>query len=268
MKKIRIISAALFFASVIVSCDKDYNNDDNNYTPPVNANVFTAGGDSAGIAAKLTEFRNTLGATLNTAPGATGGRREINWDAVPASFTNNNNFPHDFFGQTDAALPNGRKRGFIIENTAVPFRVDSTNFVDVASSYNAQFRDFSPKKLFMSMGGNETIAVFRVPGTATEAFVKGFGVVFADVDNAGSTTIEFFNGAKSLGVYKAPVSGQSTKGFSLLGVYFPDEKITKVKIKSGQATLSGANLDITTAGGTQDIVVMDDFLYDEPKSIQ
>lgn len=263
MKKTNLVLAVTALFLAVSSCKK---NDDNPYTEPtVNSVVFAASGDSASIASKLADFRTQLGTTLNTAPGAVGGRREINWDAVPPSFTNNNTFPHNFFNNPDPALANGRKRGFVIENTSVPFRVDSTSFGDIAASYQAQFKNFSPKRLFMSMGGNETIGIFQVPGATTPAFVKGFGVIFCDVDNDNSASIEFFNGTKSLGVFKAPKSTQSTQGFSLLGVYFPDEKVTKIKIISGQNTLGTGNLDITTGGGAQDIVVMDDFLYDEPK---
>jgi hypothetical protein len=266
MKKMNLLVAAIASIILVSSCNKD--DDYQNEQPPVvNAVVFAAGGDSSAIVTKLGEFRNQLGATLNTAPGAIGGRREINWDAVPASFTNNNNFPLDFFGQSDPALPNGRKRGFVLENNGVTFRVDSTDFSEISSTYASQFRLFSPKRLFMSIGSSESVAIFKVPGTTTDAFVKGFGVIFSDVDNANSTSIEFFNGNKSLGVYKAPISGQGAKGFSLLGVYFPDEKVTRVKIRSGQTTLGATALDLSSGGAT-DVVVMDDFLYDEPKAIQ
>lgn len=264
MKKTNFVLAAALVI-ITASCKK---NDDTPYTEPtVNAVVFSASGDSTAISAKLADFRTQLGTTLNTAPGAVGGRREINWDAVPVSFTNNNSFPHNFFNNPDPALANGRKRGFVIENTAVPFRVDSSGFGDIAASYAAQFKNFSPKRLFMSMAGNETVGIFQVPGATTSAFVKGFGVIFCDVDNDNSASIEFFNGTKSLGVFKAQKSTQNTFSFSLLGVYFPDEKVTKVKIISGQNTLAAGNFDITTPGGTQDIVVMDDFLYDEPKTL-
>lgn len=262
MKKTNFVLAAAALLIVSTSCKK---NDDAPYTDPaVNAKVFTASGDSAAIASKLADFRTELGTTLNSAPGAVGGRREINWDAVPASFTNANNFPHNFFNNPDPALANGRKRGFVIENTAVAFRVDSTAFADVSATYAAQFKAFSPKRLFMSMGGNETIGIFQIPGATTAAFVKGFGVIFSDVDNDNSASIEFFNGTKSLGIYKAPKATIAGSSFSLLGVYFPDEKVTKVRIISGQNTLGG--LDIS-AGGTQDIVVMDDFLYNEPVAL-
>jgi hypothetical protein len=263
MKKFRNSFAMLFVIVTAVSCKKEKTEE-----PVVQkGTIFSAYGDSTAISGKLAEFRTQLGATLNTAPGATGGRREINWDAVPASFTNNNNFPLDFFGQSDPALPNGRKRGFVIENNGAAFRVDSTNFVDIASSYTAQFQIFSPKRLFMSIGSSETVAVFKVPGTTTNASVKGFGVIFTDVDDVNSTKIEFFNGSQSLGIYKAPASGQATKGFSFLGVYFPNDKVTKVKIISGSSTLGTGILDVTS-GGTVDLVTMDDFLYDEPVALQ
>ncbi len=246
---------AAIAAAAFASCNKK---DDQPAAPAVNATVLTASGD---ITAKLTEYRNLLGATLNTTPGATGGRREINWDAVPPSFTNAGNFPLDFFGSADPALAAGRKRGFVLLG-GTNFRVDSTDFADLDASFAAQFDAFSPKRLFAYTTNTVTQAIFKVPGTTTDAHVKGFGVIFSDVDDAKSTSIEFFNGDKSLGVYYAPVRSGSSS-FSLLGVYFPDDKVTKVKVTVGNATLSSGAKDISS-GGTADLVVMDDFLYSEP----
>jgi hypothetical protein len=259
-------AAIILSAAVLFTACKKNSNDYNPPAPPVvNAQVFSVAADSVGIVSKLNEFRNTLGATLNSAPGATGGRREVNWDGVPANLTNINGFPSDFFGSSDPTLANGRKRGLLMTNTGTSFRVDSTDFSEVDASYADQFNRFSPKRLFVYMGNNVTECTFKVPGTTTDAFVKGFGVIFNDVDDANSTSLEFFNGSKSLGVYKAQASASGQ--FSLLGVYFPDEKVTKVKITSGNGLLANGTKDITS-GGTKDLVVMDDFLYDEPKSIQ
>jgi hypothetical protein len=265
MKKQTINLAAAVLASTLLftACSKDNGYGNNPPAPTVNAQEFKSAGDSTGIAAKLNEFKNILGATLNSAPGAIGGRREVNWDAVPANLTNVNGFPSDFFGSADPALANGRKRGLLMSNTGTSFRVDSTDFIEVDASYGDQFNRFSPKKLFVYMGNTVTECTFKVPGTTTEAFIKGFGVIFNDVDDANSTSIEFFNGSKSLGVYKAL---QSPSGqFSFLGVFFPDEKITKLKITSGNGLLASGTKDVSN-GGTKDLVVMDDFLYDEPKT--
>jgi len=251
--------------TIFASCNKE---EDSNYTPPpppaVNSVIVSAAGDSAGIVAKLNEFRLLAGDPLNGAPGATTGRREVNWDGVPANLTNANNFPFDFFGSADPALGNGRKRGLIMNNTGTSFRVDTTDFSEIDASYASQFEAFSRKRLFISVGNNVTEVTFKLPGTTTEAFVKGFAVIFSDVDLANVTTVEYFNGTKSIGVFKAAIAPQ---GFSFVGVSFPNEKVTRVKITSGNGVLAGGVKDISN-GGTKDLVAMDDFLYSEPQPMQ
>jgi hypothetical protein len=259
------VIALAVLTTVFTSCKKTYSDDyQQPDVPPVASAVFSAAGDSASLVTKLNDYRNLIGATLNVAPGATGGRREVNWDAVPASFTNSNNFPFDFFGSADPALANGRKRGLIMTNTGTSFRVDSTDYADIDPSYAAQFEVFSKKRLFVYLGNTVTDITFKVPGSLTDASVKGFGVIFSDVDDANSTSMEFFDGSKSLGVFKAPAAAGSGK-FSFLGVQFPNDKVTRVKIICGNGLLATGVKDLTD-GGTKDLVVMDDFLYSEPIS--
>lgn len=269
MKKLTTSAAiaSLFAAILITGCKKDsYYNDGAKPAPAVKSVVRSVAGDSAGILGKLNEFRLLAGDPLNTAPGVSAGRREVNWDAVPAAFTNANNFPFDFFGASDAALPNARKRGLILQNTGTSFRVDSTSFADVDASYATQFQTFSKKRLFTYMGNNVTEISFKVPGTNIDAAVHGFGAIFSDVDDANSTSIEYFSGNKSLGIFKVPAK-TATGNFSFLGVVFPDEKVTKIKITSGNGLLGAGVKDISN-GGTKDLVVMDDFIYDEPAAQQ
>ena len=82
-----------------------------------NATELKAAGDSSAIIGTINQFRKILGDSLNVAPGKTSGRREVNWDGVPANFTNNNTFPPDFFNLTDPAGANGRKRGLVYSAT-------------------------------------------------------------------------------------------------------------------------------------------------------
>jgi hypothetical protein len=264
----RIFIATIIVAGILQSCDKDddYNYNNDGKEPHIEANVLKASGDSATIIGSLNQFRALLGDSVNNAPGKTSGRREVNWDGVPAQFTNNNNFPLDFFNTTDPAGPNGRKRGLVYLNTGSPIRLDSSSFSEIDASYANQLLPFSKKKALISANSTVSEIVFKVAGTNTDAFVKGFGVIFTDVDTENSTSLEFFNGSKSLGVFYAS-KRNSAGGFSFLGVFFPKEKITRIKINSGNGVAATGVKDLSD-GGNNDIVAYDDFFYDEPKSLQ
>jgi hypothetical protein len=271
----KLILASVVFAS-FASCSKDpsYLKDqsenksllqtEENPRPELKpeAIVFKAVGD---ISAALSEFRELLG-PLNIKPGATGGHREVNWDAVPVDKTNNTLFPGDFFGASDLTLPDGRKRGIINTTPGSGFSVSNNDFFFINPTYDDQFNDFSPEKTFIPVGSNITDNFFKVPGTDIDATVQGFGVVFSDVNNASSTSMEFYDGERLLGSFKVPNIGNNNPGgFSFLGVYFPNEKVTRVRIFSGSAPLSPTQNDLSN-GGREDLVIMDDFIYSEPRN--
>ena len=276
---VKILLASLALASM-ASCSKNgpgYMKDEPGSTLSKKENfgkdtkteaiVFKASGDSLAILPALDEFRDTLGIIVNIHPGATGGHREINWDGGPAELTNNDLFPGDFFAATNPALPDGRKRGLINTTPGTGFSISDNRFLFINPTYPDQFKVFSPKKLFTSIGSNITDNFFKVPGTNIDASVQGFGVVFSDVNNASSTSMEFYSGDRLLGSFKVPnVGNNDPGGFSFLGVYFPNEKITRVRIFSGSAALSATQNDISNGGG-EDLVVMDDFIYSEPEEL-
>jgi hypothetical protein len=226
--------------------------------PPPAYATFETLGDSVSIAAKLDEFRAALGGSLNApnTPPADSGRREINWDGVPAALTDVDTFPANFFNVNS-------KRGVVFTTPGSGFRIDSTDFAAVNAGLADQFRFFSPKKLFMPVGSNQLDIDFKLVGSTTNGLVKGFGAVFADVDKPGSTTIEFFdaNGVR-IALLKAP-NHNSTQLLSFSGAVFDAPIIARVRITSGEAALTATSIDVT-AGGTQDLVVMDDFVYGEP----
>ena len=269
MKK--VFSGIALLATIVVvlaSCSKDHNPPNppgggGHPDPEVDKVVVNGAGDLASVTENFNEFRKLVGDPLNVAPGARGGRREVNWDAVPANFTNNNNFPFDFFGSSDPAAANGRKRGLLYEKDGI-FRVDSTDFSEIDRSYGAQFEPFSRKRLFADIDDNVTDITFNVPGSDTAAFVNAFGVIFSDVDVSNYTTVEFFNKNRSLGTFKAQAAPQ---GFSFLGVAFANEKVTRIRITAGNGTLGAGNKEISD-GGAYDLVVMDDFIYSEPREIK
>jgi plastocyanin len=228
--------------------------------PPPGYTTFETLGDSVSIAFKLGEFRAALGGSLNApnTPPADSGRREINWDGVPAALTNVDTFPANFFNANS-------KRGAVYSTPGTGLRVDSTNFAAVNASLGAQFTFFSAKKLFMPVGSNQVDVTFRLVGTTTPGLVKGFGAVFVDVDRAGSTTIEFFDADDvRIGVVTAP-SHRDAQLLSFVGAVFEAPIVARVRITSGDAALTATSTDVS-AGGTADLVVMDDFVYGEPRA--
>ncbi len=232
-----------------------------NALPPANFTTFGAQGDSSIMAANLDAFRAALGGPLNppNAPPADSGRREINWDGVPAALTNVDTFPETFFNVNS-------KRGVLYASLGTGLRVDSTAFASVNAGLGDQFKPFSAKKLFMPVGSNQVDVDFQLVGTTTVGLVKGFGVIFSDVDRAGSTRIEYFDlaGAR-IADLQAPAQA-GAHAFSFIGAVFDAPIIARVQITSGDAALNATITDLS-AGGTSDLVVMDDFLYGEPQPL-
>lgn len=219
--------------------------------------VITGAGD---IGSKINEFRGVLGEQLNTMPGAVGGRREINWDAVPANLLDKP-LAGNFFNTPGANVPATRQKGLVYSAATNNFQVSKDGFKSVNTSTADGFSAFSGSQTFANVGSNLWEIGFQVPGEPVIATVKGFGMVFSDVDVANSTFIEFFNGPKSLGKFFAPVHDVHSN-LSFLGVYFHDERVTHILV-GHDGTLSEGGADVS-AGGQRDFVVFDDFLFDEP----
>jgi hypothetical protein len=105
--------------------------------------------------------------------------------------------------------------------------------------------------------------LFQVAGQPTPAVVRGFGIVFSDVDFASKTTIELFaKDGSSLGVFAAPTRSDAG-GLSFVGVTFDQPIIARVRITLGTGAL-GAGVNDVTDGGTADLVVLDNVIYGEP----
>jgi hypothetical protein len=222
------------------------------------ANVFTAAGD---ITPTVTAYRQALGTLNANTPGSqSGGRREINWDAVPPGATNTDNFPADFFNQPAV----GRARGAVFSTPGTGFRVSDNNFSDLDAAFGHQFVFFSPIRTFAAVGSSEMTVQFFVPGSSDPAVSTGFGVVFSDVDREGSASIRLFDAqGKSLGRYAAP---PAPGGLSFVGVVYPTAVVARVEIESGQAAVAVGAVDVSDRDGgkARDLVIMDDFIYGEP----
>lgn len=255
-RTIAVILGALAIAATIIGCS--------NYNPPTRppapppgpqATVLSATGD---IVAKAGDFRTLLGDPNNTgvAGQQAAGRREVNWDGAGARpFNNRDDFPPDFFnGNGLIYLGNG-------------FRNDSLLFAEVNPTYANEFHAFSPKVMFSAVGTNVIEVSFHAAGTQTAAGVTGFGVVLSDVDLDNTTSLELFDkNRQSLGRFFAPKRSDAN-GNSFVGAKFDDPIVASVRITAGNGSL-GAGVNDISAGGTKDLVVIDNVIYGEPKAIQ
>ena len=261
----------------IISADADINVTAEDFIAPA---VFQAAGPNiASIQGTVTDFRNALGDpngnTLNEV--ITGGRREINWDgAVP----------------TDVTTPPVNPFNTFLNNRGAQFTTPGIGLSQAPPSggpqgglaalfgnatYGTAFRAFSTQRLFTPVGSNITDTLFFVAGSngTVRAAVTGFGVIFTDVDqpdgsgpgnkhgNRGSSTlVQFFdvNGRLLFSGFAPASPGDG--GFSFLGIKFSDPRIASVRIIAGNVA-PGPNDD-----DVNDIVMMDDFIYGEPRKLQ
>jgi hypothetical protein len=227
--------------------------------------TFSASGANAtDIQATVDSFRAGLGALNPNVAGSFGtGRREINWDGVPDALSAPNNLPANFFNVNSP-------RGVVFSTPGTGFQVGATaasgtpvEFGNINALYPSLFETFSAQRLFTALGSNVVDVNFFIPGTTTPAFTTGFGAVFSDLDLANTTSIQFFNLANvSIGTLFAPsATGNETLSF-VGGLFNAGEQVGHVRITSGNSAL-GPNESLPAT----DLVVMDDFIYAEPRAI-
>ena len=143
-------------------------------------------------------------------------------------------------------------------------------------TYKTSFRAFSASRLFSAIGGKITDVTFFVPGGGNvSATVNGFAAVFTDVDQPdgsgparkrgnrnASTLIEYYGTDGQLLFSSYVPASPGDGGFSFFGVVFPDARVARVRITSGDVAPGPNDSD------KDDVVMMDDFIFGEPRSIQ
>jgi hypothetical protein len=234
---------------------------------PTGAPAFTVFSDSGANAAAITDtvdaFRAVLGNpnnANNAGPLATG-RREINWDGggPPVIDGTAPVTPFTVFQNTRGATFTTPGTG--LTQAAATGGLLSLDLIN--PQYAALFAPFSPNRLFAPIGSNITDGFFSIPGTGgtVPAGVRGFGVVFSDVDLAGtSVALTTTTGATRLLPVETFLGNQT---FSFLGAFLDPAEglITSVRIITGTSALGPSE------SSTVDLVVMDDFLYGEPQAV-
>jgi hypothetical protein len=222
-------------------------------------NVVAISGD---VDPHIPEFAASIGEPNNGAePGfhATG-RRQINWDGVPAQFTNTDAFPANFFNVNSP-------RGTVYEAVGgTGLRVSDNNFADINPTYGTDLIPFSEPKLFAPIGSNVLDVRFFIPGTEQPAVVQSFGAVVVDVDKQDVSRLQAFDKNGHL-IADVPVPTRADPDeYSLVGVTFKKPLIAEVRLILGDTPL-GAGVNDVSSGGTADVVVLDDFIYSEPQPL-
>ena len=233
--------------------------------------VFQAAGPTIeSIQGTVDEFRVALGDPNNAnAPGPlTSGRREINWDGGGAATTISET-PFAGFLVIRGALFTTPGSGFVqAPPSGLADTFDNPTYADI-------FQPFSPLRLFSPIGSNITEALFFVPGGGNiPATTTGFGAVFTDVDkpdgsgpgkkrgNRGASTLIEYFGIHGELLFSSFVPASPGDGsLSFFGIVFDDPRIARVRITSGDIAPGPDD------GGKHDIVVMDDFIFGEPRPL-
>jgi hypothetical protein len=234
------------------------------FSPAAFANftVFeAAGANPAAITSTRDAFRASVGGgTVAGANGSFGGlRREINWDGVPDAFSDPNALPANFFNVNSP-------RGVVFSTPGTGFLVSANAGLSVPTLFGFpnDFQTFSPQKLFTAVNSTITDVQFFLPGTSTVSTTSAFGLVFVDVEVAGTTRLDFFDLQNNLIFSRNALVG-GNQGLTFLGgVANGGEMIARVRITSGANTLVSNGV---LGNPIDDIVVMDDFLYAEPFGI-
>jgi len=236
------------------------------------AKVFQAAGpNAASIQSAVDQFRAALGGVNNgnAAGPINGGRREINWDGGGSTATSLGVTPFDVFLNTRGDRSTTPGTGFVQATPA--------GLADLFQNptYATIFTPFSPSRLFSAIGSNITETSFFVPGNGDSiaAATRGFGVVFTDVDlpdgsgpgekrgnRHASTLVEYFAADGSTLFSSFVPASPGDGGLSFFGVVLNDARIARVKITAGGA--------IPGEDDSNDVVVMDDFIYGEPSAIR
>lgn len=240
--------------------------------------VFSGSGANATTA--LEAFRAAIGGGKNTAAAPQiGGRREINWDGVKLDGT-------DASPTTQVVDPNKtviidvdrfKGQGTLF---ADPYAVSGDGFTSVNPASAGQFPAFSPNNTFVMQDPNSGQfddrfigESFVLAGSNSAAGTRGFGAIFLDVEDAASSSIEYFgrdgNGNQvSLGTYAVPVGSDGEPQF--LAVLFDRPIVTDVNLTVGtNALFSFDGTEFKSFGAENlaagiDLANTDDFVFAEP----
>ena len=222
----------------------------------------SAGANAAAITATRDAFRLAVGGgAVAGANGSFGGlRREISWDGVPDALSDPNALPANFFNVNSP-------RGAVFSTPGSGFLVSANAGLATPTLFGfpGDFQSFSAQRLFTAVDSNITDVRFFVPGTLLATTTSAFAAIFVDVEIAAITRIEFFDASNTL-IFTRDALVAGNLGLSFVGgVANAGERISRVRLTSGLNTIRSNGV---LGNSTDDVVVMDDFLYAEPEALR
>jgi hypothetical protein len=240
--------------------------------------MLFSGVGTAAVTSALGDFRAAIGGVNNgDKTTQAGGFRAINWDGVKLDGT-------DFGGGANTtvisngstvAIPQDRFQTRGVFFGAI-YAVSNDGFTTVNPTTAGLFPAFSPKNTFAMFNDNGIDFKFVAPSASNTSLVsaasRGFGAVFLNVEEANTTSIQYFHGSTLLDTVFVPVGTQGQPEFA--GELFNNPIVTNVVLTLGTDVLFKFDGTTFGAGGVVDnpiqghnLVVADDFDYAEPVPI-
>jgi len=241
-------------------------------TMPAHAGPIVFSGSGTDATTQFNAFRS-----------AAGGGSRITWDGVRLDGTDANPATRVIDAGKTVEIPVDRFRGAGAVYAA-PYAVSGDGFGSVNPGSAGEFPAFSGRNTFAmfdtapgSFDDRFIAQSFVLPGTGVVAGSRGFGAIFADVEVAGTSSIEYFGrtgeGQRvSLGRFDVPV-GQSGE-HQFIGVLFDEAIVAEVLLTVGTHALFGFDGTAFTSFGAEnvaagiDLAVTDDFVFATPQTLR
>jgi hypothetical protein len=225
-------------------------------------------------------FYNDLGGNSNGVGGSyTSGFRELDFEDFHNVPGNVSPFqmPFDFYSRVEprgvqfntSVKPSGTEQTMLITAPAC-VGCDLVQFRDSHVTYDHAFTPFSGTKMLGLVYDRNLEIGFRIPGTDIPATVKGFGMVFADVDFNNTYMTAYDETGKVIYGGAVPVLDD---GFSFLGVSFANgTRIARVTILLGWSPLivgnAGFSEIVHNGNWIVDYVAADNLIIGEPRAME
>ena len=240
--------------------------------PGVGGNSVSGGAFNARAA-----FESAIGGANNggTPSPQPGGFRTINWDGVMLNGTDfgGDTYPISPGETTGIPINRFQERGTLFSRV---YAVSQDGFADVNPFLAGAMAPFSTLNDMAPFNTHQVGLSFVRPSlhttTAAAAGTRGFGTLFINVHNPLETSIEYFDGPVSLGLYRVPPGPSTDPAYTFFGVLFTQPIVTRVQITLGTGALFTFDGTTTTAAQNDDfplgsnVVALDDLAYAEPQS--